>query len=380
MPKGDFFQILKRDGKTNARVGEIKTLHGKIKTPAFVPVGTQGSVKSLDNRDLCEIGVQIFFLNTYHLYLRPGEEVIKNLGGVHKFTNWHRPLMTDSGGFQIFSLACKKEGKKLVEVEDKGVTFFSHLDGSKHFFTPEKAIKIQKKLGADIILVLDECASYPVSKSYARRAMERTHSWALRSLSQIEKRDRQKVFGIVQGGVFKDLREQSAKFISRLAFDGLAIGGVSVGEGKKKIRQVTSWVVPFLPEEKPRHLLGVGDIDDIFEAVEKGIDTLDCVMPTRLARTGKVLVKERQRNSFWIDISKSSFIDDSRSIDKNCSCFTCRSGFSRAYLCHLFRARELLAYRLATIHNLHFVMDLMRKIREAITKGEFDKLKEDWNG
>jgi len=373
------FKITARDKKTQARIGIIYTAHGKIKTPAFVPVGTQASVKSLDNRDLAEIGSQLFFANTYHLYLRPGIEAIKRLGGLHSFTGWTKPLISDSAGFQVFSLN-KKENTSLVKIKEDGVSFRSHLDGSSHFFTPEKSIKVQIILGADIMIAFDECTFYPASHEYSLLAMERTHRWAVRSLKEAEKRhDVQALYGVVQGGVYKDLRQNSAEYINGLPFEGTAIGGVSVGESKKEMVKVLDWTIPKLSPEKPRHLLGVGEISDIFELVQRGIDSFDCVMPTRLGRMGFCLTKIKKDGEFLIDLNKSAFAFDEKPIEKDCKCFVCKS-YCRAYLHHLFRTRELLAYRLASYHNLWFIERLVDNIREAIDRGEFLNLKKQWLG
>lgn len=431
-----FFEILKQEKKTKARIGNINTSHGKILTPGFVPVGSQASVKSLTPRDLEEIGVQVFFVNTYHLYLRPGAEIIQKLGGIHQFMGWNGPIMSDSGGFQVFSLGKKQKkvraplfsetragvnGKSksntpslseppirnlneisnlnltatqysskrvsspsLVAIDYNGVTFRSHLDGSEHRFTPEKSIEIQQKLGTDMMVAFDECAPYPVDYDYAKTAMERTHRWGLRSLKAFQTKLSKKpqfLFGVVQGSVYKDLRQESAKFVASLPFDGIAIGGAAVGESKQEMRQVLDWVMPILPKNRPVHLLGVGEIDDIFAAMERGIDTMDCVMPTRLARMGYVLVKCQSSNgkcqNYNMDITKTRFTEDPRPIDENCDCYVCQN-FSRAYINHLFRTRELLAYRLATYHNLSFMEKLFMEIREAIKKGELLKLKKQW--
>jgi len=380
--KASFFKVLANEQKTKARVGEIKTSHGKILTPAFVPVGSQATVKGLTPQDLKEINSQVFFANTYHLYLRPGAKIIEKLGGLHKFMGWFGPLMTDSGGFQVFSLG----RGELVKIDYNGVTFYSHLDGSKYYFTPEKSIRIQQQLGADIIVAFDECVSYPTTHKYAEMAMKRTHRWALRSLeaSQQSKasKKQQFLFGVIQGSVFKDLRQQSAEFISSQNFDGLAIGGVAVGEPRKEMISVLDWVMPILAKEKklrPVHLLGLGEIEDIFLAVEKGIDMMDCVMPTRLGRMGWILTKNSKlkNKDFRYDVTKSKFAKDREAPDPGCGCYLCQN-FSRAYLHHLFRAHELLAYRLATYHNLFFMEQLFAKIREAIKKGEFLKLKKQW--
>lgn len=389
------FKVLVKDKKTNARVGEIVTSHGVIQTPAFVPVGTQGSVKSLTPEEITTSGTQLFFVNTYHMYLRPGIEVIEKLGGLHKFMGWDGPIITDSGGFQVFSLG----RRDLVKITDNGVEFRSHWDGSKHLFTPESAMEWQWRMGSDIHIAFDDCTSYPVTHAVAKKSMERTHRWATRSLEEHRKlslrgaslqatrqsleiaspyeRSRndskpyQALYGSVQGSVFEDLRKESAKFIASMDFDGIAIGGVAVGESKKEMIHVLDWVTPLLPEDKPRHLLGVGEIDDIFALVERGIDTFDCVIPTRLARTGKLLGNKE------IDITKKIFAEDVRSIEKGCRCYTCVH-FSRGYIHHLFHVKELLAYRLATIHNLWFVHRLVKDIREAIGNGTLLALKKKW--
>ena len=400
------FRLLHQDKRTRARVGEIRTAHGVIQTPAFVPVGTQATVKSLTPEELDTLGVQLFFVNTYHIYLRPGIEVIKKFGGLHTFMHWDRPLITDSGGFQVFSLGKKKyvniaisesavldrekftrkmskdEAQKeqvfpddyrpvgeLVKIDEDGVTFTSHWDGTTHRFTPEKSIEIQKALGADIILAFDDCTPYPVTHGQAARSLSRTHAWAVRSLEAHS--GSQALYGVVQGSVYEDLRKESAQFIGAMDFDGIAIGGVSVGESKKEMVHVLDWVVPHLPDSKPRHLLGVGEIDDIFELIERGIDTFDCVQPTRLARMGKLMGK------LTIDITKTQFAPDPRPIEEGCGCYACQN-FTRSYIHHLFRVRELLGYRLATIHNLHFVNRLVEDIGEAIKDGRFLEMKKQW--
>lgn len=390
------FEVLAKDNQTHARAGIIHTAHGEISTPAFVPVGTQATVKSLSSQDLNDIGVQLFFVNTYHMYLRPGLEVINTFGGLHQFMNWDRPLMTDSAGFQIFSLGdvnrkrrmnvgCEDFEVPLVKIGEEGVLFRSHLDGSEHFFTPEKSIEAQVVLGADMMIAFDECTYYPATHDYAQKAMERTHRWAVRSLDTYKQKARnyQALYGSIQGGIYQDLREQSAKFISSLDFPGIAIGGVSVGESKEQMRNVLKWTSPYLPEEKPRHLLGVGEIDDIFALVEHGIDTFDCVMPTRLARMGHILVKSSKikvksyKEKFLIDINKAEFAKDKSPLDSSCGCAVCQN-YSKAYVHHLFRARELLAYRLATFHNLCFMESLVSEIRRSIGENKFLQLKKEW--
>jgi queuine tRNA-ribosyltransferase len=360
------FKRFYKDKKTRARVGEIHTSHGIIKTPAFVPVGTQATVKSLTPEELDTIGVQLFFVNTYHMYLRPGIEVVKKAGGLHKFMNWNHPLMTDSGGFQVFSLARRTS---LVKMKDDGVEFQSHWDGTKHVFTPESSMEWQSALASDIHIAFDDCTPYGVNHEKAKISMERTHTWAKRSL---EAHTRGALYGSIQGSVFRDLREESAKFISGMNFDGIAIGGVSVGESKKEMENVLQWITPLLPDGKPRHLLGVGEIDDIFTLVAHGMDTFDCVQPTRLARVGMLYVGKKQ-----IDITKARYAEDFGSIEKACECYTCQH-FSRAYIHHLFHVKELLGYRLATIHNLHFIHRLMDDIRESIKNNSFLELKRAW--
>jgi queuine tRNA-ribosyltransferase len=375
------FEILYQDKKTKARLGKIKTNHGEIETPAFVAVGTAASVKSLTPEEISQTGTQIFFVNTFHLHFRPGEKIIKKLGGVHKFMNWQGPIISDSGGFQVFSLA-REEKINLVKIIDRGVEFRSPWDGRKDFLTPEKSIAIQKDLGTDIILCLDDCTPYPVTHGEAKVSLQRTHRWAQESLKAYKKlKSKQALYGIIQGSVFKDLRVASAKFISSLPFAGIAIGGVSVGESKNEMKKVLEWVTPLLPENKPRHLLGVGEIDDIFTLVKAGIDTFDCVMPTRLGRMGHILTKIQNPKSkiqnFTYDITKTKFAEDKKPLDPQCDCYVCRN-FTRAYICHLFRSRELLAYRLATYHNLYFVNKLIAQIRQAIKENRLEELEREW--
>jgi queuine tRNA-ribosyltransferase len=386
------FRITKKDTATRARCGIITTPHGVIHTPAFVPVGTQASVKSLSPDELNTLGVQLFFVNTYHAYLRPGLSVINKFGGLHKFMGWQGPLITDSGGFQVFSLARPKyqpteneeRRPSLVKISEDGVEFRSHWDGSKHHFTAESSMRWQWELGSDIHIAFDDCTSYPATHETAKKSMERTHRWAVRSVTahtQLAKRYAKKgkpyqaLYGVIQGSIYKDLREASAKFIRTLPTDGIAIGGVSVGETKQEMKNVLSYVWPHLPEEKPRHLLGVGEIDDIFTLVSYGMDTFDCVQPTRLARMGRLSVRKAKGHE--IDITKKTWEKDIRPVEEHCTCYTC-TNFSRAYLHHLFRVRELLAYRLATIHNLHFIHTLVSDIRSAIAEGTLLEMKKNW--
>jgi len=356
------FRVIHTDKKTKARVGSIETLHGTIHTPAFVPVGTQATVKSLTPEDLNTLGVQIFFVNTYHTYLRPGMQVLKKFGGLHQFMHWNKPIITDSGGFQVFSLG----RHDLVKISDDGVEFRSHWDGSKHVFTPEKSMEYQSILHSDIHIAFDDCTPFPVTHTQARKSMDRTHQWAKRSLVS---HTQGALYGVIQGSVFEDLRKESAKTICAMDFDGIAIGGVSVGESKREMEDVLRWVSPFLPDNKPRHLLGVGEIDDIFTLISYGMDTFDCVQPTRLARMGRMYTINGD-----IDITKKAYQKDCAPIDTQCSCYTC-SHYSRAYMHHLFHVHELLGYRLATIHNLHFVQTLVSEIRASIENGSFLELK-----
>jgi queuine tRNA-ribosyltransferase len=358
------FELLKKDPHSRARVGVMHTPHGQIPTPVFAPVGTQATVKAVSPRELRELGTSLVLANTYHLYLRPGPDTIADLGGLHGFMGWDGPIMTDSGGFQVFSLA------HLRAVDMTGVTFRSHLDGSEHLFTPEKVIEIQGKLGADIILCLDECTE-PLDYDYNVQALERTHNWAERCRAAHTRQD-QALFGIVQGGAFADLRRQSAEFIASLDFPGHSIGGLSVGEPKEVMHKMLEVTVPLLPEDKPRHLLGVGSPEDIFEGVARGIDIFDCALPTRIARNGALFVRTGRLN-----IRNARYADDSAPIEEGCECYTCRH-FSRAYLRHLIMANEILGFRLTTLHNLRFMVSLLQEIREAILAGTFSVLKKEF--
>lgn len=390
------FEILYSDQKTKARIGRLTTVHGTVNTPAFVPVGTQATVKSLTPDDLTKIGVEVLFGNTYHLHLRPGEDIIDSFGGLGSFMGFPGVTMTDSGGFQVFSLARNKkfgthqeiEGeelveKKLVKITEDGVEFRSHLDGSKHFFTPEQSIAIQKQIGADIMLAFDDCPPFPITFSGAKSAMERTHRWLDRSIeafSRMHSRFPQTLYGIVQGSVFEELRRQSAEYVTGKETKAIAIGGVAVGEGKAEMAQVVSWVQAILPEKKLKHLLGVGDIDDIFTIIALGIDTFDCVTPTRLGRVGQIFISPpegKRENRFRLDITKSLYARSSDSLDSTCLCRVCEK-FTRGYIHHLFRARELLGYQLATYHNVSFVLQLVSAIRTAIREDRFLDLKKIW--
>jgi len=346
-----------------ARVGVLHTPHGEVPTPVFAPVGTQATVKTVSPRDLEELGVSLLLANTYHLYLRPGAEVIAKVGGLHSFMGWQGPILTDSGGFQIYSM------EHLREMDDDGVTFRSHVDGSEHRFTPEKAIAVQEQLGADIIIALDVCTPYPSDREHNRVALQRTHRWAERCL-KAQTRSDQTLFGVVQGGTFADLREESARQLASLDFPGYAIGGLSVGEPKEIMHEMLEVTIPLLPEDRPRHLLGVGSPEDLFEGVARGIDVFDCALPTRVARNGTFLTRKGR-----INIRNAQYSDDPAPVDEGCPCYTCQH-FSRAYLRHLVMAKEILGLHLATLHNLHFVLNVMEEIREAILEGRFPILRE----
>jgi queuine tRNA-ribosyltransferase/7-cyano-7-deazaguanine tRNA-ribosyltransferase len=405
------FTIQTRDTLTHARTGLIRTAHGDLETPVFMPVGTQATVKALSPDDLKAIGAQIILGNTYHLYLRPGADLIADFGGLHTFMRWDGPMMTDSGGFQVFSLgsalrdgvgkigdifpdedprrAERPVGTPLAKIDEEGVTFKSHLDGSTHRLTPQSSIKIQAQLGADFILAFDECTSPLDDFAYTQRAMERTHRWAARSWDAFTQvaRPYQTLFGIVQGGAYRELREDSAQFIASLPFKAYSIGG-SLGKSKQAMHTILDWTIPLLPADKPRHLLGIGELDDIFEAVERGIDMFDCVTPTRWARNGSLLIHPNQNTvgadeqptrRSRLNLFNAQFARDPRPIDETCDCYACQH-FSRAYLHHLFNAKELLVYRLASIHNLRFMARFMQRVREAIAIGRFAELKAEYLG
>ena len=336
----------------------MKTAHGEVDTPVFMPVGTLGSVKSLSPEELIACGVQIILGNTYHLYLRPGCDVIQRFNGLHGFMHWDRPVLTDSGGFQVFSLA------KLRKVTSEGALFQSHIDGSQHLLTPETSVEIQLCLGSDIVMCLDECIEYPAEKSDARKALELTTQWAKRCKDAF-KNEKNALFGIVQGGMFKDLRERSAYDLLNIDFDGYAIGGLSVGEPKALMLEIADFTLPILPDAKPKYIMGMGTPEDIVALVALGADMFDCVLPTRNARNGQMFT-----TTGAINISNARFKHDINPIESECTCYTCRN-YSRAYLRHLYLSKELLAYRLNTIHNVHYYMNLVRQLRAAICKGKF---------
>lgn len=360
------FSLEATDGK--ARAGFLETGHGIVPTPAFMPVGTQGSVKAVENRELAELGAGIILGNTYHLYLRPGSDVIRKAGGLHRFMGWDRPILTDSGGYQVFSLTA------LRTIGETGVTFRSHLDGSEHVFTPESVIDIQRSLGSDIMMVLDECPPYPCEYEYAKASGERTLRWAMQCRSAVERQGPvygfdQALFGIVQGATYSDLRERSVKELVGMGFDGYALGGLAVGEPVETLYQIVEQCESALPREKPRYLMGVGTPENLLEAIARGMDMFDCVMPTRNARNGMLFTRRGPLN-----IRNAAHRAAFEPIDAECGCYACRN-HTRAYLRHLFMAKEILALQLATIHNLSFYLWLMSEARKAITMRTFETWK-----
>ncbi len=361
------FEILKQSSETRARTGKIQTDHGCIETPIFMPVGTLGSVKSVSVEELKQCKAQIILGNTYHLYLRPGIEVIEKMHGLHSFMNWDLPILTDSGGFQFFSLA------KLAKFSDEGVTFQSHIDGSRHVFTPEKAVEIQTVLDSDIMMSLDWCVGYSGNKKDAMEALRKTTLWAQKGKKFWHEHGcRNSLFGIVQGEMFTDLRKISAEELAELDFPGYAIGGLSVGEPKNLMYEIADFTLPVLPRDKPKYIMGVGTPEDLVELTGMGCDMFDCVMPSRNARNGQLFTEKGT-----INISNARFRFDGKPIDDKCTCYTCQN-YSRAYLRHLYKSRELLSYRLNTIHNLHFYLLLMEKMRNAITNDCFGQFKKDF--
>ena len=350
------FAVTARDPATKARAGRLRTPHGDILTPVFMPVGTQGSVKALCQEDLRSIGASIILGNAYHLYLRPGLEILESAGGLHRFMNWERPILTDSGGFQVFSLA------KMRKVTPDGVRFQSHIDGSAHFLTPESVVDIQTVIGADIVMCFDECTEYPVSQDDAAASMRLSMEWAARCKTRWAEREanQQALFGIVQGSTYEDLRRESVDRLREIDFPGYAVGGVSVGESKNEMARIMAFTTPLLPEQKPRYVMGVGTPEDFLTGVENGVDMFDCVMPTRNARNGSLFTSEGR-----INIKNTRFQRDLGPLDPACQCPVCRT-YSRAYLSHLFRSGEILALRLNTLHNLFFMLELAANAREAI--------------
>jgi queuine tRNA-ribosyltransferase len=367
------FSVISKDNLdklgTKARAGIFETDHGSVETPAFMPVGTQGTVKAVNQNFLeHDIKAQIVLSNTYHLYLRPGTEILENAGGLHKFMNWQKPILTDSGGYQVYSLS------SLRKLKDDGVEFRSHLDGSSHFFSPEKVIQIQRSIGSDIMMVLDECTPYPCDYEYVEKSTELTSNWAVLNKDAFENTKalyghEQFLFGIIQGSTYKELRERSATELKKLDFDGYAIGGLAVGEPAEVMYDITDFTTDMMPENKPRYLMGVGRPENILESIDRGIDMFDCVMPTRNARHSVLFTSDGV-----LTLTNAKFKDDFEKVDQNCDCYTCKN-YSRAYLRHLFNAGELLALELASIHNLHFYISLVSEARKRIIDGSFKEWK-----
>jgi len=402
MKKPIDFQVQKKSKDSLARVGILRTSHGDIETPAFVTVGTKATIKAMTPEQLESTGSQVALANTYHLYLQPGDHLIKKAGGLNKFMNWQGPTMTDSGGFQVFSLgaAFGKEISKMVKgdepmllnefaestsngrvisehfkpakIEEDGVEFRSHIDGSRHYFTPTRSIEIQHNIGADMIFAFDECTSPTESKHYQQRALNRTHRWAKECLDfhkSTPNAETQALFGVIQGGRFEDLRKDSAEYFANMDFDGYGIGG---SFAKEDMSKAVAWVNQILPEEKPRHLLGIGEPEDLFMAVEQGCDLFDCVAPTRIARTGSVYTKNGK-----INLMNKKFVEDLSPIEDECDCYTCKN-YTKAYLAHLFRAKEMLGSTLASIHNTYFIVNLVKGMRESLIDDSFEEYKEDF--
>lgn len=360
------FELYKKAKDSKARLGKIITDHGEIETPIFMPVGTRATVKTMASEELKKIGAQIILSNTYHLFLRPGSEIIKKAGGLHKFMNWDKPILTDSVGFQVFSLS---DNRKITE---EGVEFRSHIDGSKKFLSPEVSIEMQNILGSDIIMSFDECAPYPASYDYVERSMQRTLRWAKRGKDFHKNSEHQALFGIIQGGMYKDLRKISAQEMVDMDFPGYSVGGLSVGEPKEIMNEILDYTTDFMPENKPRYLMGVGSPDYLFEAVERGIDMADCVLPTRIARNGSVITHRGK-----LVIRNAKYKEDFSPLDEECDCYVCRN-YTRAYIRHLFNVDEILGPRLATIHNLYFLLNMMENIRESIRGDYFLEYKNDF--
>ena len=362
------YELKHIDAATGARAGILHTPHGSFETPLFMPVGTQASVKTVSPEELRELGAGIILSNTYHLFLRPGANLIAEAGDLHKFMHWERGILTDSGGFQVFSLGAMRK------ISEDGVTFRSHIDGSKQFLSPEISIEVQMKLGSDIAMAFDECIPYPADYEYAKQSTERTHRWARRSLDA-EKREDQGVFGIVQGGMFEDLRRNSARTIAEMDFVGCAVGGLSVGEPKELMYEMLSVSTSELPIDKARYLMGVGTPDHLIEGVARGIDMFDCVFPTRVARNGMAMADPKIAPRGRLVMKNAAFTHDHSPLDPTCQCYACRNGFTRAYIRHLIRAEEIFGLRLLTLHNLFYLQDFMRRMRAAILDDRFSEFR-----
>ncbi len=361
------YELIAKDEKTGARAGIIHTPHGSFPTPIFMPVGTQASVKGVSPDELLDINAGIILSNTYHLFLRPGSELVRKAGGLHKFMHWPRAILTDSGGFQVFSLG------DLRKITEEGVTFRSHLDGSKKFLSPEVSMKVQRDLGSDIVMAFDECVPYPADFEYTKQSTERTTRWAVRSKKAMEGADNQGLFGIVQGGMFKELRRYSAEALIELDFPGYAVGGLSVGEPPELMNEMLDYTLELLPQDKPRYLMGVGTPDYLVEGVARGIDMFDCVYPTRVARNGMAMV-----HSGRIVIKNSEYTEDERPLEEGCGCYACRNGYTRSYIRHLFRAGEIFGLRLLSLHNLYFLCQFMRDMRQSIIDGRFGEFRSEF--
>lgn len=360
------FQLKYKDKNSKARLGKMVLPHGEVETPVFMPVGTAATVKAMTPESVKELGAEIILSNTYHLYLRPGHKVVEAAGGLHKFMNWDKPILTDSGGFQVFSLG------KMRKITEEGVEFRSFIDGSKHMLTPEKSIEVQTALGSDIMMAFDECIPYPADRKYVVDSLKRTTRWLKRCISAQKDTNKQALFGIMQGGMYRDLRAESAKQIVELDLPGYAIGGLSVGEPKEEMCEVLDYAADYLPENKPRYLMGIGSPDYIFEAVERGIDMFDCVLPTRIARNGTAMT-----NNGRINIKNAKYEYDFTPLDEECNCYTCQN-YTKAYLRHLFKSNEILSSMLLTTHNLHFLVNTTKKIRSAIKEDRFLQFKDEF--
>lgn len=360
------YEHIKTCKQSGARLGKVHTPHGTFETPMFMPVGTLATVKTMSPEELIEMNAQIILSNTYHLWLRPGEDIIKEAGGLHQFMNWDRPILTDSGGFQVFSLS------DLREIEEKGVHFRNHISGEKLFLTPEKATQIQNALGSDIMMAFDECPPFPAEHKYMKDSVERTSRWAERCLAAHERPQDQGLFGIVQGGEYKDLRKQSAQDLTSLDFPGYAIGGLSVGEPKEIMNEMVGYTTQFLPTNKPRYLMGVGSADSLIDGAIRGIDMFDCVLPTRIARNGTLMTSQGR-----LVVRNAKFARDFSPLDPNCDCYTCKN-YTRAYIRHLIKTDEILGLRLTTYHNLYFLLNLMEQVREAIKADRLGDFREEF--
>lgn len=360
------YELLKKDKQTGARLGIVHTPHGSFETPTFMPVGTQATVKTMSPEEIKGMDAGIILSNTYHLWLRPGHDIIREAGGLHKFMNWDRAILTDSGGFQVFSLS------DMRKIEEEGVHFRNHLNGDKLFLSPEKSMEVQNALGSDIMMAFDECPPYPASHEYMKASVERTSRWAERCMTAHTNTDKQGLFGIIQGGEYEDLRRQSAQDIISLDFPGYAIGGLSVGEPKDVMNRVLEFTTPLMPDNKPRYLMGVGSPDSLIDGAIRGVDMFDCVLPTRIARNGTMFTKKGR-----LVIKGAKFARDFGPVDETCDCYTCKN-YSRAYLRHLFKADETFGLRLASTHNLHFLMNLMKDVRQAIREERLLDFKEEF--